>query len=74
MPRIHQGIFPHCAYHVLNRGNAKQIIFHNHFDYQSFSHLMSDEKKRYPLQILAFCLLPNHIHLCLKTTIVHGMR
>lgn len=64
MPRIQRGLFPHYPYHILNRGNAKQKIFHNHSDYQYFMELLAQAKKRYPLKILAFCLMPNHFHLC----------
>lgn len=67
MPRISRGIFPHCPYHVLNRGNAQQNIFNNDSDYQAFIHLMAKAKKRHPIQILAFCLMPNHFHMCVTT-------
>ena len=70
MPRIRRGIFPHCPFHILNRGNARQKIFHNDSDYQDFIHLIAKAKKRHPLQILAFCLMPNHFHMCVSTA--HG--
>ncbi len=67
MPRIYRGIFPHCPFHVLNRGNARQKIFHNDSDYQSFMQLISKAKKRHPVKIYAFCLMPNHFHICMST-------
>ena len=67
MPRISRGICPDCAYHILNRGNARQEIFHNDLDYQALIRLISKAKRRHPIQILAFCLMPNHFHMCVTT-------
>ena len=73
MPRISRGIFPHYPYHILNRGNARQKVFYNDSDYQAFIHLLAKAKKRHPLQILAFCLMPNHFHMCVITAQVDGI-
>lgn len=65
-------------YHIYSRGVAKQRIFHDERDYAVFLNLFkrylsveaakSKEGFRYPsyharLTMLAFCLMPNHIHL-----------
>jgi len=56
-----------ALYHVYNRGNNQQTLFHNDEDYHSFL--------RYTRQfilphthILAWCLMPNHFHFLLSTT------
>jgi putative transposase len=66
-------------YHVYNRGVNKRIIFKNQIDYVVFFNLLkrylADEpyKDRYgrlfpwlrnDLELIAFCLMPNHFHLC----------
>jgi putative transposase len=54
------------CYHVINRGNARLPVFHDPSDYQAFVHLISEACTRLPLEVLAFCLMPNHIHLILR--------
>ena len=60
MPRIARGLCDGFIYHVLNRGNARQRVFHKENDYQAFLGLMEDAKALYRVNILAFCLMPNH--------------
>lgn len=55
-------------YHVYNRGNQKQTIFRNRDNYLYFL-----EKIRFYIaprcELLAWCLMPNHFHFVLSTTI-----
>jgi putative transposase len=53
------------VFHVLNRGAGRQAIFDDETDYDSFIRLIEQARRRVPLRILAFCLLPNHFHLLL---------
>ena len=53
------------CYHVLNRGNARQQVFHKEADYAAFVQLFEDAHQRVPMRILAYCLMPNHFHLVL---------
>ncbi|NPV93448.1 MAG: transposase [Firmicutes bacterium] len=70
MPRIARGIGDGLTYHVLNRGNGRQQVFHKEHDYRAFIELMGEAKDRYPVKIFAYCLMPNHFHLVLQPT--HG--
>jgi len=36
MPRIARGLVDGFIYHVLNRGNGRQEIFHREKDYEAF--------------------------------------
>lgn len=64
-----QRIFEDGAYyHVYNRGNRKQQIFLNSRDYERFLDKVVEYKKKYPLEILAYCLMPNHVHFLIKQT------
>jgi putative transposase len=53
------------CYHVLNRGNARQVVFHKPADYAAFVRLFDGAQARCPMRILAYCLMPNHFHLVL---------
>ena len=65
MPRITRGLADNFIYHVLNRGNGKQEVFHKDQDYQTFIDLMEKATAQCPVKILAFCLMPNHFHIVL---------
>ncbi|MBU1050255.1 transposase [Candidatus Bipolaricaulota bacterium] len=70
MPRIARGIADYAAYHVINRGNAKQVVFTRANDYDSFLELLCQAKERHPLDLFAYCVMPNHFHLIVRP--VHG--
>ena len=70
MPRIARGLVDGFIYHVLNRGNGGEEVFHKEQDYKAFINLMKEAKERYPLEILAYCLMPNHFHLVVLP--IHG--
>lgn len=53
------------CYHVINRGNRRATIFHTRSDYDSFVRLMHRASDRTPIRILAYCLMPNHVHFVL---------
>lgn len=56
------------VYHVLNRSNARLPIFKKEYDYQAFEKIMVEAKRKYPMRILTYCLMPNHWHLVLYPT------
>jgi putative transposase len=57
MPRIARGLSGNCIYHVLNRGNGKQKVFHKEQDYNAFVDLMKEAETRYSVKIFAYCLI-----------------
>ena len=63
MPRIARGLSDGFIYHVLNRGNGKQEVFHKNQDYKSFVSLMKEAKDQYKIEIFAYSLMPNHFHI-----------
>ena len=67
MPRIVRGLSENSIYHVLNRGNGKQKVFHKIQDYKAFIDLMKEAKDRYSVRIFAYCLMPNHFHIILMS-------
>lgn len=67
MPRIRRSLVDSAIYHVINRGNSKQEIFHKDMDYEIFIDLIRKTKLKYKIQIFAYCLMPNHFHILLKS-------
>lgn len=50
-------------YHVITRGINKQIIFEEDKDYERYLNFMKKYSNQYSVNILAYCLMNNHVHL-----------
>ncbi|MBS1270858.1 MAG: hypothetical protein MAG794_01826 [Gammaproteobacteria bacterium] len=58
-----QGSQPDYPHHVTQRGNRRQSTFFGGSDYQCYIDLLADYKAEFDLDIWAYCLMPNHVHL-----------
>ena len=63
---IQRDFSPNCLYHIITRGNNEQPIFLHKKDYIRYLHCLEKYARKFPLRILAFCLMSNHTHLILK--------
>lgn len=66
MPRKARLIIPGATYHVFCRGNRKEKIFINNKDRLKFLNILLDAKDKFPVNLYAFTLIPNHPHFLLK--------
>ncbi len=62
MPRIGRIVAVGHPHHITQRGNYRQKIFSNNADRKKYLSFLKDECNRYGLAILAYSLMPNHIH------------
>lgn len=53
-------------YHIVTRGNNRQLIFSSDDDYLKILSLLDQQKAKLPFYLYAYCLMPNHIHLLLE--------
>ena len=67
MPRTARLILPHSYYHVMTRGNNRNTVFRFDIDYLYYLDLIRKYKEDLPFDIYHYCLMPNHIHLLIKT-------
>ncbi len=67
MPRPIRIEYEDACYHVMNRGRARQKIFHDENYFNAFLSCLSEAHQRFGLQILSYCLMDNHYHLLVKT-------
>jgi REP element-mobilizing transposase RayT len=68
--------YPGAIYHVMNRGDRREPIFHDDFDRQRFVATFSEACTKTDWQIHAYCLMNNHFHLVVETpdaNLVAGM-
>lgn len=65
MPRKPRVISSTGIYHIILRSVNQHIIFEEDSDYQKFLYILSDCKTKYDIDIFAYCLMDNHIHLLL---------
>ena len=66
MPRAPRAIAESGFYHVILRGNGKQIIFEDDADRRAFLDLLAKRAADAGIRILAWCLMENHVHLVLE--------
>ena len=53
-------------YHVYNRGNHKDVVYHGTLDYERFLWTLHDAAAEHLVTVAAYCLMPNHFHLLLR--------
>lgn len=63
MARIARVVVPEFPHHIIQRGNRRQKVFFNEDDYSEYLKLLDNYSRRFKVDILAYCLMPNHIHL-----------
>jgi putative transposase len=65
MPRTSRASQGGFLYHVLNRGNARNDVFHKPEDFLAFVNLMREAHDKVRMRLVGYCLLDNHFHLLL---------
>lgn len=66
MPRKARLISPTQVYHVMLRGIDRRNIFMEDDDFLSFLQCLKIAQAKDSLEIMAFCLMDNHVHLIVK--------
>lgn len=65
MPRRARIAPGELVYHTLNRANGRAELFSKLEDYLAFERIMVAAMHRFPIRLLAYCLMPNHWHMVL---------
>ena len=74
MPRVARIVIPGVAHHVTQRGNRRQQTFYGPADYSAYLDLLSEGCREADIEILAWCLMPNHVHLVAVPQTTDGLR
>ncbi len=63
-PRVE---FPGTIYHVTARGNDRGAVFRDDRDRQEYLDRIQRYRAKFRFQLLAYCLMTNHVHLAIRT-------
>ncbi len=63
MARIARAVAPGYPHHITQRGNRRQQTFFCEDDYLAYIELMAQWCNECHVEIWAWCLMPNHVHL-----------
>jgi putative transposase len=63
-PRVE---YPGAFYHVIVRGNQRQVIFRSDTDRKYYLERLDEYRRRYGFKVYAYVLMSNHVHMLLET-------
>ncbi|NND59030.1 MAG: transposase [Gammaproteobacteria bacterium] len=63
MPRMARLVVPDYPHHITQRGSRKQQTFFGDDDYLEYLRLLHENQLKADVDIWAYCLMPNHVHL-----------
>lgn len=65
MPRFARLVVPGYPHHVTQRGSRRQQTFFDDDDYAAYLDLLAEQLPKADTDVLAYCLMPNHVHMIL---------
>ncbi|GAB2921947.1 transposase [Rheinheimera gaetbuli] len=73
MPRKRRVVFAGIPHHITQRGNRREPVFFSDDDRRYYLKWLAHYSKQFDLNILAYCLMSNHIHLVAVPKTVDSM-
>jgi putative transposase len=67
-------VVPDLPHHVTQRGNRRQCTFLRDEDYLLYLALLAASCDRFNVEVWAYCLMPNHVHLVVVPASADGLR
>lgn len=74
MARLARTVVPDLPHHVTQRGNGRQQVFFSEEDYAFYRDLLAEHCRAATVQVWAWVLMPNHVHLILTPAESDGLR
>ena len=72
--RLARVVIPGLPHHVTQRGNGRARTFFGDDDYALYRDLLAASCRAADVEIWAWCLMPNHVHLILLPSDADGLR
>jgi putative transposase len=67
-------VIPGIPHHVTQRGNRRQKTFFGRTDFLKYKSLLAEWSHRFNVDVWAYCLMTNHVHLILVPKDENGFR
>lgn len=74
MPRTARIVIPGQPHHVTQRGNRRQTTFFCDDDYRAYLATMAERCRTFGVEVWAYCLMPNHVHLVVVPSTHQALR
>ena len=74
MARLARVVVPGLPHHVTQRGNGRARVFFSDADYALYRDLLAASCRNAGVEVFAWCLMPNHVHLILTPSDEDGLR
>ncbi len=74
MPRQPRSVFANIPHHITQRGNRGNDVFFGDSDKDYYLELLQIYTTKHQVDVLAYCLMTNHIHLILKPRKEDGLQ
>jgi len=73
MTRRARIVVANCPHHVTQRGNRREPVFFEDGDQDVYRDLLAEQAERARVEIWAYCLMPNHVHIIAVPRDGHGL-
>jgi putative transposase len=73
MPRIARIVGVGYPHHIIQRGNNRQKVFADPTEYEKYLSFLLKYSREKEVAVLAYCLMPNHVHLLVKPSDEEGL-
>lgn len=73
MPRIARVICAGLPHHVTQRGNRRGTVFFSDADRMAYLRWLEDYTGKHSVDVLAYCLMTNHVHLVVVPSTVNSL-
>ncbi|GBE43646.1 transposase IS200 like protein [bacterium BMS3Bbin10] len=74
MARLARIVIPGIPHHVTQRGNRREQVFFEPADYRAYLDFLGASAGKSNTSVIAYCLMPNHVHLILLPDGKDGLR
>ena len=73
MPRLARTVFARVPHHITQRGNRREDVFFTDADRKTYLTWLTAYCAEHRVEILAYCLMTNHVHLIAVPTTDEGL-
>jgi len=74
MPRLSRAVFAGVPHHITQRGNRRDNVFFTEEDRLTYLDWLQGYCEKHEVDVLAYCLMTNHIHIVLVPNSADGLQ